>query len=83
MEVTLGQLKERWGNVVWGMDPYKGGDVPLLKIAEEDFEALEVCLILHGAWYTIYTTWYTTVEMFVVHCTHVLVSTGIVLRAKQ
>lgn len=42
MEVTLSQLAERWNNVVWGMDPYKGGDVPLLKIAEEDFEALEV-----------------------------------------
>lgn len=48
MEVTLGQLKERWGNVVWGMDPYKGGDVPLLKIAEEDFEALEVCFIANS-----------------------------------
>lgn len=44
MEVTLSQLAERWNNVVWGMDPYKGGDVPLLKIAEEDFEALEVLL---------------------------------------
>lgn len=43
MEVTLSQLSERWNNIVWGMDPYKGGDVPLLKIAEEDFEALEVC----------------------------------------
>lgn len=42
MEVTLSQLGERWNSVVWGMDPYKGGDVPLLKIAEEDFEALEV-----------------------------------------
>lgn len=42
MEVTLSQLAERWNNIVWGMDPYKGGDVPLLKIAEEDFEALEV-----------------------------------------
>lgn len=42
MEVTLGQLAERWNNIVWGMDPYKGGDVPLLKMAEEDFEALEV-----------------------------------------
>lgn len=42
MEVTLGQLKERWNSVVWGMDLYKGGDVPLLKIAEEDFESLEV-----------------------------------------
>eukprot|EP00903_Cladosiphon_okamuranus_P015249 g14093.t1 len=41
MEVTLSQLAERWNNIVWGMDPYKGGDVPLLKIAEEDFEALE------------------------------------------
>ncbi|CAM9328435.1 unnamed protein product, partial [Hapterophycus canaliculatus] len=41
MEVTLSQLAERWNNVVWGMDPYKGGEVPLLKIAEEDFEALE------------------------------------------
>eukprot|EP00904_Undaria_pinnatifida_P003126 jgi/Undpi1/12814/HiC_scaffold_7.g02481.m1 len=49
MEVTLGQLKERWGNIVWGMDPYKGGDVPLLKIAEEDFEALEADqLIVQG-----------------------------------
>lgn len=54
MEVTLGQLKERWGNVVWGMDPYKGGDVPLLKIAEEDFEALEVCF--HSSLYTRYTS---------------------------
>lgn len=44
MEVTLSQLADRWNNVVWGMDPYKGGDVPLLKIAEEDFEALEVLL---------------------------------------
>lgn len=44
MEVTLGQLAERWASVSWGMDPYKGGDVPLLKIAEEDFEALEVSL---------------------------------------
>lgn len=42
MEVTLAQLEERWNNIVWGMDPYKGGDVPLLKMAEEDFEALEV-----------------------------------------
>lgn len=42
MENTLAQLKERWAHIVWGMDPYKGGDVPLLKIAEEDFEALEV-----------------------------------------
>lgn len=42
MEIMLGQLKERWASIVWGMDPYKGGDVPLLKIAEEDFEALEV-----------------------------------------
>ncbi|CBJ30911.1 Dynein heavy chain family dynein heavy chain [Ectocarpus siliculosus] len=41
MEVTLAQLAERWNNIVWGMDPYKGGDVPLLKMAEEDFEALE------------------------------------------
>ena len=44
MEVTLSQLAERWNNIVWGMDPYKGGDVPLLKIAEEDFEALEVLI---------------------------------------
>lgn len=42
MEVTLGQLKDRWKNIKWGMDPYKGGEVPLLKMAEEDFEALEV-----------------------------------------
>lgn len=44
METTLGQLKERWAHIFWGMDPYKGGDVPLLKMAEEDFEALEVTL---------------------------------------
>lgn len=42
METSLGQLNDRWDQIVWGMDPYKGTDVPLLKIAEEDFEALEV-----------------------------------------
>ena len=47
MEVTLGQLAERWNNVVWSMSPCKGGDVPLLNMAEEDFEALEVgCTIM-------------------------------------
>lgn len=47
MEITLGQLSERWANICWGMDPYKGSDVPLLKIAEEDFEALEVSNICY------------------------------------
>lgn len=64
MEVTLGQLKDRWGNVVWGMDPYKGGDVPLLKIAEEDFEALEVCFIIF-----ILQCTRDALETIVAHCT--------------
>lgn len=48
MEITLGQLSERWANISWGMDPYKGGDVPLLKIAEDDFEALEASIVDGG-----------------------------------
>lgn len=75
MEVILGQLKERWGNVVWGMDPYKGGDVPLLKIAEEDFEALEVCFILHSSKYTSYARNSCCLMYVLLFC--------VVLRAKQ
>ncbi|CAM9498163.1 unnamed protein product, partial [Phaeothamnion confervicola] len=41
MEATLLQLAERWAAVIWLTDPYNGGEVTLLKIAEEDFEALE------------------------------------------
>ena len=41
IEITIGQLKERWSAIVWLMDLYKDTDVPLLKIAEEDFESLE------------------------------------------
>lgn len=41
MEVTLQQLDERWAGIEWLMDPYKDTDVPLLKMQEEDFEALE------------------------------------------
>ncbi|CAM9266952.1 unnamed protein product [Chrysoparadoxa australica] len=49
MEVTLGQLEERWSSIEWLMDLFSGTDVPLLKIAEEDFEALEADqLIVQG-----------------------------------
>lgn len=65
MEVTLSQLAERWNNVVWGMDPYKGGDVPLLKIAEEDFEALEV--LVSGT--TVQRSQYFMCLRNAVHCT--------------
>jgi len=41
MENTLKQLTERWDGIEWLMEPYKDTDVPLLKIAEEDFESLE------------------------------------------
>ena len=41
MEKKLGELDLRWQAIEWRMDPYKGTDVPLLKIGEDDFEALE------------------------------------------
>ena len=41
MEMTLGQLAERWKSVSWLMETYKDTDVPLLKLSEEDFESLE------------------------------------------
>ena len=40
IEKTVAAIKERWTGIVWLMDPYKDTDVPLLKIGEEDFEAL-------------------------------------------
>lgn len=41
IETTLSQLTERWKGIEWLMETYKDTDVPLLKMAEEDFEALE------------------------------------------
>jgi dynein heavy chain len=41
MEIAIAQLGERWLGIEWLMDPYKDTDVPLLKLGEEDFEALE------------------------------------------
>jgi dynein heavy chain len=41
IEITVVTIAERWKGINWLMDPYKESDVPLLKIAEEDFEALE------------------------------------------
>lgn len=41
MEAKLIELDGRWQAIEWRKDDYKGTDVPLLKIAEEDFEALE------------------------------------------
>jgi dynein heavy chain len=41
MERQLAALGERWAAVEWRMEPYKDSGVPLLKMAEEDFEALE------------------------------------------
>jgi dynein heavy chain len=41
MEINIAQLGERWLGIEWLMDPYKDTDVPLLKMGEEDFEALE------------------------------------------
>lgn len=41
MENQLKGLNTRWAVIQWGMEPYKDTDVPLLKMAEEDFEALE------------------------------------------
>jgi dynein heavy chain, axonemal len=41
IENTVIQLKERWSGIEWLMETYKDTDVPLLKMAEEDFESLE------------------------------------------
>ena len=41
IETTVKQLNERWVGIEWLMELYKDTDVPLLKMAEEDFEALE------------------------------------------
>eukprot|EP01041_Mallomonas_annulata_P001785 gene1785-3464_t len=41
MEMTLKNLEERWVGIEWLMEPYKDTDIPLLKIAEEDYESLE------------------------------------------
>jgi dynein heavy chain len=41
IENTVIGLEERWLSIEWIMDPYKDTDVPLLKLGEEDFEALE------------------------------------------
>jgi dynein heavy chain len=41
IENTVVQLEERWTGIEWLMELYQSSDVPLLKMAEEDFEALE------------------------------------------
>ncbi len=41
IEVGLKKLGEVWSAVEFIMDTYKETDVPMLKIAEEDWEALE------------------------------------------
>ncbi len=41
MEGQLVGLEARWETIAWQMDSYKDTNVPLLKMAEEDFEALE------------------------------------------
>eukprot|EP01035_Chromulina_nebulosa_P018310 gene18310-23996_t len=41
IENTLLQLNERWEKIEWVMETYKDTDIPLLKLAEEDFESLE------------------------------------------
>ena len=41
IEVSINNLNDRWKLVEWLMEPYKDTDVPLLKMAEEDFESLE------------------------------------------
>jgi len=41
IEKALGELEKRWVTIEWLMEPYKDTDVPLLKLAEEDFESLE------------------------------------------
>ena len=41
IENTVTAIAERWKAIDWLMDLYADSDVPLLKIGEEDFEALE------------------------------------------
>lgn len=41
IENTLSQISLRWSTIEWLMDAYKDTDIPLLKLSEEDFEALE------------------------------------------
>lgn len=41
IETNLKVLKDRWLNIVFGADFYKGTEVPLLKVGEEDWESLE------------------------------------------
>lgn len=41
IENLLKQINERWTGIEWQMETYKDTDVPLLKMAEEDFESLE------------------------------------------
>ena len=41
IENAITALSERWQGISWLMEVYKDTDVPLLKLSEEDFEALE------------------------------------------
>ena len=41
IENTVTTIADRWKSIDWLMDLYADSDVPLLKIGEEDFEALE------------------------------------------
>ncbi|KAK9817742.1 hypothetical protein WJX72_001478 [[Myrmecia] bisecta] len=41
MEQTLAKLKETWGRVEFVFTQHKGSDINTVKMAEEDFEALE------------------------------------------
>ena len=41
IELTIEQMSVRWKGIEWQMETYKDTDVPLLKLTEEDFEALE------------------------------------------
>ena len=41
IENSIASLSERWLSIDWVMETYKDTTVPLLKLGEEDFEALE------------------------------------------
>ena len=41
MEKGLEALESRWQSIDWLKDNYKDTDIPLLKMGDEDFEALE------------------------------------------
>merc|ERR1719506_971150 len=41
IEIGLAKLEEYWTKVKWWSEPYKSTDVPMVKMVEEDFEALE------------------------------------------